>query len=80
MSSNVSGNEIPTAYERMATAPCPAWAWIGQAFTSCDHCGKPFWLHSHEWVSIGDGPFSNRWRRAVISTNVARIVRNRWAR
>lgn len=76
MSENVT--DIPTAYERMATAPCRAWAWIGQPFTSCDECGKPFWEHSHEWIPL-NGPFSTRWRRAVISTNVARIVRARWA-
>lgn len=72
-------DEIPTAYERMATAPCPAWTWIGQSFCFCDRCGKPYWEHSHEWQSV-DGPFSARSRRAVIATNVARIVRARWGR
>lgn len=28
--------------------PCEGFAWIGQALTSCDECGRPVWEHPGE--------------------------------
>ena len=67
---------IPSAYERMDNG-CLAFHWIGQTFASCNECGKPFWEHSHDARSVG-GPFSDRWRRVVISRQAAEYCRARW--
>lgn len=81
MTADVSPDREPTTYDVMATAPCPAFRWIGQSFTSCDGCGKPYWLHSHDArLPKGAGPFGpTRWRHVVITRERARAVERKWA-
>jgi hypothetical protein len=33
---------------RAGLPPCAGFRWMGQGFGSCDRCGVPYWLHSHE--------------------------------
>lgn len=73
-----------TTYDVMAVAPCPAFIWIGQAFNSCDKCGKPYWEHSHEYfygTRDAGAPLSNylrRGRRVIITRAEAEQVRSKW--
>lgn len=62
---------------------CYGFEWIGQPFTSCDNCGQPYWLHTHEVSGThGDG------RRAALGHAVRRIIsveratacRRKWGR
>lgn len=69
---------IQSAYDRMETAHCPAFQWIGQPLSSCDRCGCPYWDHSHDEVPAG--PFAGKRRRVVISTSSAEKVRARWGK
>lgn len=67
----------PSAYDRMATAPCPAFAWIGQSFAHCDTCGKPFWIHSHV-ARVRGGPFDGKWWYRVITREDAAACQAKW--
>ena len=67
---------IQSAYDRMGTAHCPAFQWVGQSFSSCDRCGWPYWDHSHDEVPAG--PFKGKWRRVVITTSAAEKARAHW--
>jgi hypothetical protein len=53
---------------------CEVFAWIGQAFTSCDTCGKPYWEHSYEYA--GDSPFGDG--RRPITDEKRAAVRRKW--
>ncbi len=53
--------------------PCFGFAWIGQPFYSCDNCGNPFWVHTHE-----DRFRNGRRFRKSISRETANAVRHRW--
>lgn len=68
---------VRSAYDRMATAPCPAFRWIGQPLSSCDRCGRPYWFHSHEDIPA---PFAGggRDRRRVITAVLALHVLGRY--
>ena len=41
--------------------PCTDFHWVGQAFSSCDMCGKPFWDH----VTHRGEPISDEFRAGV---------------
>ena len=69
---------VTSAYERMAGDTCPAFKWVGQPFSSCDECGKPFWKHSHD--TRYDAPFGGRERRVVITRVQAEACRRKWDR
>lgn len=36
---------------------CVGFAWIGQAVTSCDRCGRPAW--DHDYMEHPGAPFTN---------------------
>ncbi|WP_308491046.1 hypothetical protein [Microbacterium terrisoli] len=52
---------------------CETFAWVGQPFTHCDDCGRPYWEHTYEW-----GLGANAGKRIKI-TDAARVrARARW--
>lgn len=55
--------------------PCEAFAWIGQPFSSCDLCGRPYWEHTHEY---GVGPRAGE--LVPIEPERAARVKRKWGR
>jgi hypothetical protein len=52
---------------------CETFAWVGQPFTHCDDCGRPYWEHTYEW-----GLGANAGKQIKI-TDAARVrARARW--
>lgn len=72
---------VPSAYERMK-APCFVFRWIGQPWTSCDECGRPFWEHSHEEkADMKGGPFGGgRWKHVIIKTVYAQYIKDNFVK
>lgn len=52
---------------------CAGFAWVGQALTSCDVCGDPFWEHRY-LMNLRNG----RWFRELISRHDAAATRMKW--
>lgn len=78
---------ISTAIEPTRAVPawtrpegvCPAFRWIGQAFTSCDECGQPYWDHTHEEIAApGSRPFGARFRHVYVPQEKRAKVRAHW--
>jgi hypothetical protein len=51
---------------------CDTFQWIGQAFTHCDGCGRPYWEHAYE------PPLGGRQERRPITPKLAQQARTRW--
>ncbi|MFE7744412.1 hypothetical protein [Nocardia sp. NPDC057455] len=52
---------------------CLGFQWIGQPFTSCDSCGKPYWEHTHD-----ERMRNGRLFRKLISAEERAAVRRKW--
>lgn len=66
------------AYEPAEEGTCPAFAWIGQRFTTCDRCGRAYWKHTHVVTGRpGDEPFTMREFRQYIPRAKREAVRMR---
>lgn len=63
-------------------AKCYGFQWVGQPFSSCDNCGKPYWEHSHDDRGTRrDGTktkFGHTFRR-VISQADKQAVKAKWS-
>lgn len=59
---------------------CPAFAWVGQTFASCDECGEPYWNHTHRYaVGVGE-PFGGGLVLVPITAEEAEAARRKWSR
>lgn len=56
---------------------CGAFHWIGQALDMCDHCGHPYWEHSHDSVGGKNSSIIRPFRR-IIPTEQAMRARAKW--
>jgi hypothetical protein len=80
----VATNRPNTEEPVMSEAPrCYAFEWIGQPFSSCNNCGKPYWEHTHDSRSQRrDGtsvPFGHRFHKAI-SKEEAQACKKKWGR
>ncbi len=60
---------------------CYGFQWIGQPFTSCDNCGHPYWVHSHDVRGThADGrQAALGWQvRRIITVEAAKACRRKW--
>lgn len=76
---------------RSGDQTCRVFAWVGQTFSSCEECGKPYWEHMYNPV-YGRGRVLFRvkhwekwqktwaWRRvgSIITATDAGNVRDQW--
>ena len=54
---------------------CFAFRWIGQAPTSCDGCGQPYWDHTHVEVQHANGKLGWSLRKVISDENRADVKR-----
>lgn len=40
-------DEVPRGMPWDDEDPCETFHWVGQAFSSCDRCGEPYWEHTY---------------------------------
>lgn len=72
-----------TGAQQRSHCDCRGFKWIGQAFSACDGCGHPFWLHTHEErLAPGAHPFgpASDWIQMPISQERKVAVRAKWDR
>jgi hypothetical protein len=56
---------------------CFGFEWIGQPFSSCDNCGNPYWVHSHEARQAKGKRFGHQ-VRVIISVEAATECYKKW--
>lgn len=77
----------PTPFELMH--PCRIFQWIGQPFSSCADCGRPYWEHLYDPPYAGQKTLFRvkqgignawEWRRvgSLITRKQAESARARW--
>lgn len=67
-----------TLYQKMQELRCFSFYWVGQAWSHCDRCGKPYWEHTHVNISSRKGvQFS---KNVIILENVKILVKEGWSR
>lgn len=68
------------ATEDAASKSCGAFRWIGQAFTSCDRCGRPAWKHPgiELFTRAADDPFGGQVEVRLWKPGEAERIRQRW--
>lgn len=59
---------------------CEGFQWIGQPFSSCDRCGRPYWEHTHEERVRPDAVLGDpdMFELVVITPESAERVRRKW--
>ena len=58
-------------------SPCNAFVWIGQSFTTCENCSRPYWDHRfREGPALT--PFGQDYELIEITTEEALAVRRKW--
>ena len=66
----------------MTAGRCDAFAWIGQPFTSCENCGRPYWDHQaragRSRTPFGPGFGPHDYELIEITTEEALAVRRKW--
>lgn len=72
---------MPRPVDDRTGKECFAFAWLGQPFSSCDSCGKPYWEHTHESVAHPN-PKNGQYRvlHRVIRADLRERVRAKWER
>lgn len=64
---------MPLPRDKHTGKQCFAFRWIGQPFSSCDGCGRPYWEHTH-METFRDG----RWFRQIIQADQRAAVERKW--